>query len=252
MHKFFTNVRYKVYRYRRGCGYGLLEAIFWPFIDMWQRYATIADEIMGIEGESLSVLDVGGAGGIISFFLKESRYKLCLVDVDRSALGIDGKRMIAVVGDGCNLPFRKNVFDVVISVATIEHVPLRSRREFCEEIKRVAKSKVIIYTPLVDERGVCRAKEYDLKLYEAYKKHFSINEKKTAEHIKAEHPTLEEIKMYFPNAVIKYMQNCDVWLRCLILENKPIPLVNGLIYMLLLMKHDNVPPWYGCRVVYSK
>jgi hypothetical protein len=60
IHKIFVKIRDKAYRCS-GYGYGLLEAVFWPHIDRWYRYSSVADEIRSLNSEA-SVLDVGCGG----------------------------------------------------------------------------------------------------------------------------------------------------------------------------------------------
>ena len=248
---FFIIVRRELYRFRfkpggRSLHYGLIDAIFYPLVDLWYRYASVIEELQEMDFGNTSILDVGGAGRGISNFINNERYKICVLDIDKNEIGRRAG-VSAIVADGRKLPFRNSTFDVVVSVATIEHVPKISRRTFLQELKRVAKHEVIIYTPIVDDAGIYRAREYDISLVKNTKRFIKM----TVEHIKCGHPSLEELKEVFPNATIKGVQNCDVWYNCLILESIPIPIFTGLFYMLFLKKRDNKPPFYACKLTYK-
>jgi hypothetical protein len=56
--------------------------------------------------------------------------------------------MTYVYGNGCEMPFAENQFDLVVSFAVIEHVgSLANQKKFLAECVRVAKKYVFIATP---------------------------------------------------------------------------------------------------------
>src|SRR3989338_9030485 len=91
-------------------------------VDRFQRYLPVAEKIR----KSDSVLDVGGGGGEILKFL-ENRNITVLDPCFKDLFGFDSKK---VCGDGCLLPFKDNSFDIVISVASLEHVPSSLRTNY--------------------------------------------------------------------------------------------------------------------------
>lgn len=75
---FFIIVRRKLYRSRfklggRSLNYGLIDAIFYPLVDLWYRYSSVIEELQGMDFGNTSILDVGGAGGGISNFINNER-----------------------------------------------------------------------------------------------------------------------------------------------------------------------------------
>ena len=110
--------------------------------DQYQRYRTVGSvlERMG-HGRRLSVLDVGGYGGVLGDVVAE----LDLVIVDRR-----GQAPRGVVGDATLLPFGRDTFDVVVSVDSLEHVAPGLRRSFVAELLRVSRRHVVLAAPFHD------------------------------------------------------------------------------------------------------
>ncbi len=87
-----------------------------------------------------NVLDIACGTGYGLAFLKQEAESVTGVDVDaeaaRQALGeCDSDKTRVLLGDGINLPFQGESFDVVTSFETLEH--LHTRSEFLAELKRV-------------------------------------------------------------------------------------------------------------------
>ena len=64
---FFIIVRRELYRFRfklggRSLHYGLIDAIFYPLVDLWYRYASVIEELQEMDFGNTSIVDVGGAG----------------------------------------------------------------------------------------------------------------------------------------------------------------------------------------------
>ena len=116
-----------------------------PF-DQYQRYRLVADVMDRLRGgragkaRSLRVLDVGGRTGLLRQFLKHD--DVFLVDVEPG----DQKDHF-VLGDGSELPFGDDSFDVVCAFDTLEHVPKERREAFVLECHRVARSYAILAGP---------------------------------------------------------------------------------------------------------
>lgn len=251
--RIFSVLRRNLYRFK-GENYSFLEAIFWPHVDIWLRYASLASEL---EGKNLSILDAGSGGDIISAFLNPLEYKITVLDVRKEVLSnlSTKSRVDPVIGDGCHLPFRSSSFDVTISVGSIEHVPRTLRRQFLSELKRTAKMKVIVYTPAISNDKFFRGQEYDIKFSKAHRRLFGIEDKRVIEHIESGGaPSISELVEYLPNAKINELQNCDVWLTYMLLSLRPDPFMylTGMIYWLFLKKRDHTAPYYGCKVIWNK
>jgi SAM-dependent methyltransferase len=82
-------------------------------------------------------------GRILDVGCKVGRH-LTAIESDVVALDIEIKpnhpQLMYVVGDGCQLPFRDNAFDFVLSSQVLEHIPTDMKKCFCTEIARVLKS----------------------------------------------------------------------------------------------------------------
>jgi 2-polyprenyl-3-methyl-5-hydroxy-6-metoxy-1,4-benzoquinol methylase len=101
----------------------------------------------------LKVLEIGCGRGGFSKYLLECGADLVAADFSDSAIAI-AKRLLsnvhhceAIVADIQSLPFSNNVFDVVVSLETLEHVPDPDKG--LAELVRVTKpgGKLVISTP---------------------------------------------------------------------------------------------------------
>lgn len=99
-----------------------------------------------------AVLDIACGTGYGLAFLKRTAKSVTGVDVDieaaREALSeCDTNKTRVLLGDGTNLPFNDESFDVVTSFETLEH--LHARPAFLSELKRILKSQgtLILSTP---------------------------------------------------------------------------------------------------------
>jgi len=96
--------------------------------------------------EGAHILVVGGSvkGSDAGILIDDDRYNIVSLDVCFSEL-------VDIVGDGHDIPFESNLFDVVIIQSVLEHVidPFRC----VEEIHRVLKNDGIVYaeTPFIQQ-----------------------------------------------------------------------------------------------------
>jgi hypothetical protein len=91
----------------------------------------------GITAET-RILDVGGTPA--NWLLAPVRPRVTLLNMPRGQeRGDPGFTFVS--GDGCQLPFRDQSFEIVFSNSVIEHVGSRDQqRRFAEEIRRVGKN----------------------------------------------------------------------------------------------------------------
>ena len=207
--------------------------------DKLQRYLPF---IPHLEGE---ILDVGGGVGNLYDL---SGKKITVFDINEDELEISRKKGLETIkGDGAKLPFKDNSFDTVISVATLEHIPKNNRSRFLEELKRVSKKKILLYTPYGN-----KGEEFDKKLYN-FRKKIGREDKWTLEHIKNGLPSLEDIKESFPSAKIKKIQNAQIWYFLMVLQS--IPIINkvfpGIAYF-ALKPIQNREPTIGLLIFQEK
>ncbi|MGD8902658.1 MAG: class I SAM-dependent methyltransferase [Anaerolineae bacterium] len=125
-----------------------------PF-DQYQRYrvvARVADSVRLYRDQpQLRVLDVGGFHRT-----REGRPLLPAAHVLPSDftvatdLGVGVPRNY-VRASGASLPFRSEVFDLVITCDTLEHIPAASRAAFVDELLRVTTPCVLLIAPFDSE-----------------------------------------------------------------------------------------------------
>lgn len=239
----------KRYYKPRGVCYGLSEAIFQKPIDQFERYASVVREIKKIGQNKLLVLDVGAGGkGVSSFegLLMEKECTFVLFDIKKNVL-VNLKN--AVMGDGCKLPFKTKVFDVVVSVDAVEHIPKPLRNRLYKELTRICKKKIIITCPLQSEDGTFQGRNFDILFQYSYEHEHKSKEPNTEEHIASNHPTKEEICEAFPGASIHGYKNCNVWLKYMSFSCRPLlRLFSGLFYYFFWRKNSNRRPYWGAVI----
>lgn len=231
-------------------------SIYYP-VDRWQRYTSVTQKIMECANHTgaASLLDVGGGEGIIGNFLPPNSFELQVVDLDEKAIlkAKQKQNLQAMLADGCHLPFKENSFDIVVSVASIEHVPGELKSAYCSELKRVAKYTVIIYCPANSLDGTFQGTIFDQQYFNWYKEKMRIEEKNTREHLEAGLPRIDELLDLFPGAHLEGTQNGHIWLE--IMKCKEIPywgLLTSLWYNFFLKEKDISPPYYACILVWEK
>lgn len=239
----------KFYRFR-DVNFTLLDALAFPMtVDGWIRYSAVLNEILKRKNIS-SILEVGSGGEGVSGFLDGTKYKICVVDINSKFLQFP-KKVDRVVCDGRKLPFINRLFDVVVTVDTIEHIPKIARASFIDELKRVSRKLVIIHTPLVNDDGTFNAKVCDVMFNQKHLERYGFEERNIAEHIKYIHPTLAELRKELPHAYFHGLQNCNTWYKYMLLRHSPLGLFAGLFYLLFLQKYDSKQPFYSCLIVYE-
>ncbi|HLK17471.1 MAG TPA: methyltransferase domain-containing protein [Bryobacteraceae bacterium] len=90
----------------------------------------------GVSSET-RILDVGGTPA--NWMLTDVRPRVTLLNMPRGQER-DESGFTFVSGDGCQLPFADQSFEIVFSNSVIEHVGARAmQRRFAEEVRRVGK-----------------------------------------------------------------------------------------------------------------
>lgn len=202
------------------------------------------------KNKSIAVLDVGGGDESLCDFLSRNNVKITILDISEKELGpARQKGYDTVLADASKkIPFKDNSFDIVTSVASLEHVPPERRDKYCDELKRVARSRVLLYV----QSGKA-AEKYDRKLYR-FSKSLGIPDPWTEEHIRYGLPSGEDLKKYFPRAEIRFIQNARVWYATILLTKIPFAnlVLPGLIYSIFLKSFDKCKPHIGAIVDWNK
>jgi len=107
---------------------------------MWPEIKFLVTDYVK-EGEK--ILDLGCGNGRLFEFLKDKNIDYIGVDFSEKLISIAKKRFPKAkfeVADAFNLPFSKDTFDKVYSIAVLHHIPSEDFRIiFLEEIRRVLK-----------------------------------------------------------------------------------------------------------------
>lgn len=226
--------------------------LFLSGVDKSIRYVTVAKEIRKFKEKKrkLKVLDVGGGNSPLRYLLNTEKYDLTVLDISRNEIKQPGfgKFKIVVADASKEIPFSDNSFDIVVSVASLEHVKKEGRNKCVEEMKRVAKKGVVLY---VQTDAI--AEKYDEKLYKLRSK-LGIKDTWTLEHIKNGLPTTGQLKAHFPAAHIRKMQNVSVWYAVMVMQSIPLfeLIFPGIIYGLFLRWFDGMKPFIATLVSWRK
>ena len=94
----------------------------------------------------LSILEVGPGNKITSFVLSQSlraegiMHDIVTIDTDR-------RTRPNIVGDARYLPFKGNLFDMLLTFEVLEHIPFKHVPLALEELRRTTKEYVVLSLP---------------------------------------------------------------------------------------------------------
>lgn len=97
--------------------------------------------------KNITILDVGG--NIFNWPLVKGKPRITILNIKLPRnYGLEYKNNVKfVLGNGSNLPFRNNSFDIGYSNSVIEHLEtLKKQKQFAKEIMRVGKN-IFVQTP---------------------------------------------------------------------------------------------------------
>lgn len=105
-----------------------------------------------------SVLDIACGTGYGSYILSNKAKSVVGFDIDKSSISYAKENfkkdnLKFIKGNAIRTGFENNSFDIVISCETIEHLTLQDANHFLTEIKRILKSKGLLFitTPNKDK-----------------------------------------------------------------------------------------------------
>lgn len=222
---------------------------------LYTRYKSIAEsiELLREGSESLTILEVGGRGNYLRYFVPKD--KVTILDV------IDSDEDNYVKGDGRSLPFKPGEFDLVVSTDVLEHIPSRDRKSFIKENLRVAKRAMILAGPMESEFIV----EVEKEANNYFKDNYGQEHPWLTEHIEYGLPKSNEVEAIFDKQklpwIVRYNQQLDLW-RELILIDMAIALFGtskvmsalkqlNKIYNKLIFPYDQGPSGYRSIYIVS-
>ena len=147
------------------------------------RYFPVASQIKKLKLEKSKILEIGsGSLGIVPYL----KTKIDGLDVDFS--GPQTSLLNKIKSSAQQLPFRKNSYDVVISVDVLEHLPKEIREKAIYEMLRVAKKLIVIVVPT---GKLSEAQDHYLQAHA--KKILNSSNQFLDEHVRYGLPTTENI-----------------------------------------------------------
>ncbi len=134
---------------------------------------------------SLEVLDVGGSGSRLSWFMPQHTR---ITILDKKLPEIETKTNY-IVGDAANMPFVGGQFDLVICSDMIEHVDAGTRQAVLSELFRVSRRHVILAAPFANIINQ-KAEEF---INNQFREYTGENHPFLIEHLQKGLPDLDEI-----------------------------------------------------------
>ncbi|MGD2086730.1 MAG: glycosyltransferase [Candidatus Aminicenantes bacterium] len=196
----------------------------YPF-DLYQRTRDIREIVDIIVQETgkdrLKILDIGGfridAEEREDLLLNEflPGHDIYCLDLEKSA--VPGY----IQGDGTRLPFKENVFDIVVTSDVYEHVVPENREKFLENLVRVVKSDgcVILGAPFYSEKNALA----ENILFEYIRKVLHSEHEQLKEHIENRLPDAEGLKQWIKHNKLDFIcfecGNLDSWLFMMMIKH---------------------------------
>ena len=124
------------------------------------------------------VLDIGCGSGYGDDILASTASAVIALDIDKSIIKYanskyNNEKIYFIAGDGCSLPFREKIVDLVVSFQVIEHIEPVKVLQYLKEIRRVLKNngmciittpnRLLRLLPFQKPRNPEHKKEYDHK-----------------------------------------------------------------------------------------
>lgn len=164
------------------------------------RYYPVIREIRKANLNGPKILEIGSGSTGITPYLKQS---VDAVDIDFS--GPKSKFINRIKGKAWELPFKKNVYDISISVDVLEHIPPQFREKAISEMIRVTSKLAIIVVPTSSD-----SEKQDEELRNRWNKVFNIKNLFLEEHVKYGLPQSEDILVYVDKAKRSHKKNIRV------------------------------------------
>lgn len=213
------------------------------------RYAPVIIEIKKTKLQNSKILEIGSGSLGITPYLKK---RIDAVDINFS--GPKSPYINKIKANAWELPFRKNLYDVSISVDVIEHIPPNLRKKSIYEMFRVTNKLAVIVVP-TSEQSERQDKELQLR----WNKIFKIKNQFLDEHVKNGLPKNEQMLVYIDKAKrdlkkqakVKSYSNLNLTVRSSIMKtwitkNKYLYYfyLKGLLFLIPILKYCNFGKTY--------
>lgn len=164
------------------------------------RYIPVISEVKKSGLTNGTILEIGsGSLGITPYFKR----KVDAVDVNFS--GPKSPYVNKIKGKAWQLPFKKNSYDISISVDVLEHIPPSYREKSILEMLRVTKKLAVLVVPTsTDSEG------QDKDLQKKWNKTFKIKNLYLEEHTKYGLPQADEILVMIDRSKRSLKKNLSV------------------------------------------
>ncbi len=244
-----------LYRWLRGLfsrwpgpTFGLREVLLWSTaLDVWHRRAALTEALEERVFPEARILEVGPGWFGLEFFLPHHftrTGRLVQLDiVSRPLLPLPGEDT-RLIGSGVTLPAKDRSFDFVVAMDVLEHVPRDLRASCAGEVRRVTRRAVFLHMPLESADGTYHAARSDEAFQVWFEGRYGSPEPNIEEHLASGHPTVEDLRLYFPHVSLRPTQSVEDWLWYMMRERTPSGrLFTSLIRYLLGPRKG--PPYYS-------
>ncbi len=230
--------------------FGLREALLYARqIDFWCRLSRVVPLVREALPAGGTVLDVGsgrqGLGEAARRGALPPSVRVVASDLDPARL----RRGVA--SDAAFLPFRDRSFDAVVSMDMIEHCPAERRPAVLRELRRVARSRVIVTFPTASASGRFDGERADREFQDWHVRTLGYPEGNTAEHLAGAYPVLETVLAESPGR-IEGLSGLSAWKRYMRVSHTRIGWVlAGLEFAARLRQSDARAPFHSCLVTWD-
>lgn len=180
------------------------------------RYFPVVREIKKAKLDKVKILEIGSGATGITPYLKKN---IDAIDTDFS--GPQTNLVNKIKASALKLPFKKNEYDVSLSVDVLEHLQKEDREKAILEMLRVTKKLAIIVVPCGNE-----AQQQDKELHKHWNKIFNTKNQFLDEHVANGLPQVEDILVYVDRskrnlakkANVKSYPNTNLFVRNILMK----------------------------------
>ena len=105
------------------------------------------------------ILDIGCGDSLFPCELARQNYEAYAIDLDHNFVAAKHPNVKFVQGNACYLPFQPGVFDVIVSISALEHIPIEAQNLAVEEMNRILREDSLLFITMPDcdgARNMCQ------------------------------------------------------------------------------------------------